>query len=104
AYIHALHAAAEVARLTGREAVGSFIPFERIPILHRACSTLKPQYIGDHDELVGRVAMVLTPEPPANARRLSEPLQMPAVLSAPLVVADQAIGAITVIGAGLRES
>ncbi|TMF28554.1 MAG: diguanylate cyclase [Chloroflexi bacterium] len=104
AYIHALHAAAEVARLTGREEVGSFIPFERIPILYRACSTLKPQYIGDHDELVGRVAMVLTPEASANARRLSELLQMSAVISAPLVVGDQAIGAITVIGAGLRES
>src|SRR6266566_577545 len=104
AYVHALHAAAEVARLTGREEVGTFIPFERVPVLHRACSTLKPQYIGDHDELVGRVAMVLQPEASANARRLSELLQMSAVISAPLVVGDQAIGAITVIGAGLRES
>jgi len=104
AYVHALHSAAEVARLTGREEVGTFIPFERVPVLHRACSTLKPQYIGDHDELVGRVAMVLQPEASANARRLSELLQMSAVISAPLVVGDQAIGAITVIGAGLRES
>jgi len=104
AYFHALHAPAEVARLTGHEESGSFIPFERIPVLHRACSTLKPQYIGDHDELVGRVATVLRPEASANARKLSELLQMSAVISAPLVVGDQAIGAITVIGAGLRES
>src|SRR6266550_6562846 len=33
AYVHALHAAAEVARLTGPEEVGTFIPFERIPVL-----------------------------------------------------------------------
>lgn len=104
AFVHALHAAAEVARLTGREEVGTFIPFERVPVLHRACSTLKPQYIGDLDELVGRVAMVLKPEASANARRLSELLEMSAVISAPLVVGEQAIGAITVIGAGLRES
>src|SRR5438046_2169053 len=76
AYVHALHSAAEVARLTGREEVGTFIPFERVPVLHRACSTLKPQYIGDHDELVGRVAMVLQPEASTNARRLSDLLQV----------------------------
>ena len=104
AFVQVLHAAAEVARLTGREEVGTFIPFERVPVLHRACSTLKPQYIGDLDELVGRVAMVLKPEASANARRLSELLEMSAVISAPLVVGEQAIGAITVIGAGLRES
>jgi diguanylate cyclase (GGDEF)-like protein len=104
AFVHPLHGAAEVATLTGREEVGTFIPFDRIPILQKACSTLKPQYIGDHDELVGRVAMVLRPEAKANARRLSELLQMRTVISAPLVVADRAIGAITVIGPGLRES
>src|SRR5438128_2643787 len=99
-----VEAVAAVARLTGREEVGTFIPFERVPVLHRACSTLKPQYIGDLDELVGRVAMVLKPEASANARRLSELLEMSAVISAPLVVGEQAIGAITVIGAGLHES
>jgi diguanylate cyclase (GGDEF)-like protein len=104
AYVHTRHAAAEVARLTGREDVGTFIPFDRIPVLHRACTTLKPQYIGDHDELVGRVAIVLKPEASANARQLSELLQLSAVISAPLVVGDQSIGAITVMGAGLRES
>jgi diguanylate cyclase (GGDEF)-like protein len=104
AFVHALHGTAEVSRLTGREEVGTVIPFDRIPVLQKACSTLKPQYIGDHDELVGRVAMALRPEASANARRLSELLHISTVISAPLVVGDRAIGAITVIGAGLRES
>ncbi len=103
-FVHMLQAAAEASKLTGREEVGTVIPFERIPVLQKACFTLKPQYIGDHDELVGRVAMVLRPEVKANARRLSELLQLSTVISAPLVVADRAIGAITVIGPGLRES
>src|SRR5437016_7649987 len=68
AFVQVLHAAAEVARLTGREEVGTFIPFERVPVLHRACSTLKPQYIGHLDELVGRDAMVQHPQAPATAR------------------------------------
>ncbi len=104
AFVHALPPAAELSKLTGRKEVGTFIPFERIPILNKVCSTLKPQYIGDHDELVGRVAMVLDPEAVGNARRLSELLQLNTVISAPLVVADRAIGAISVIGSGLRES
>jgi diguanylate cyclase (GGDEF)-like protein len=104
AFVHTLQAVSEVSKLTGREEVGTFIPFERIPVLQKACSTLKPQYIGDHDELVGRVALVLRPEATANARRLSELLQMSTVISAPLVVSNRAIGAITVIGPGLRES
>ena len=104
AFVHALPAAAELAKLTGRKDVGTFLPFEHIPILEEVCSTLKPKYIGDHDELVGRVAMVLPPEAAGNARRLSELLQLNTVISAPLVVADEAIGAISVIGPGLLES
>jgi len=104
AFVHALQGAAELSKLTGHEEVGAFIPFERIPILQKVCSTLKPAHISDHDELVGRVAMALQPEASGNARRLSELLQLHTVISAPLVVADRAIGAITVIGPGLRES
>jgi diguanylate cyclase (GGDEF)-like protein len=104
AFVHTLQTAAELSTLTGRDEVGSFIPFERIPILRNVCATLKPQYIGDHDELVGRVAMALRPEASGNALRLSELLQMNTVISAPLVVGERAIGAITVIGPGLRES
>src|ERR1700674_3034647 len=104
AFVHALPPAAELAKLTGRKDVGTFLPFERIPILQEFCATLKPRYVGAPDELVGRVAMVLQPEAAGNARRLSELLQLNTVISAPLVVADQAIGAITVVGPGLRES
>jgi diguanylate cyclase (GGDEF)-like protein len=104
AFVHALPPAAELAKLTGRQDVGTFIPFERIPILQEVCATLKPKYVGDHDELVGRVAMVLHPSAAGNARRLSELLQLNTVISAPLVVGDGAIGAISVIGPGLRES
>jgi diguanylate cyclase (GGDEF)-like protein len=104
AFVHALPPAAELSKLTGRAQLGTFIPFERIPILEEVCSTLKPRYVGDHDELVGRVAMVLQPDSVGNARRLSELLQMNTVISAPLVVADRAIGAISVIGSGLSES
>jgi diguanylate cyclase (GGDEF)-like protein len=104
AFVHALPPAAELAKLTGRQDVGTFIPFERIPILQEVCATLKPKYVGDHDELVGRVALVLHPSAAGNARRLSELLQLNTVISAPLVVGDGAIGAISVIGPGLRES
>jgi diguanylate cyclase (GGDEF)-like protein len=104
AFRHTLPAAAELSKLTGREEIGTFIPFERIPILQAVCSSLRPRYVGDHDELVGRVAMALTPETSGNARRLSEMLQLHTLISAPLVVSERAIGAITVIGPGLRQS
>src|SRR6202521_4832548 len=104
AFVHALPPAAELAKLTGGQDVGTFIPFERIPILQEVCATLKPKYVGDHDELVGRVAMVLHPSAAGNARRLSELLQLSTVISAPLVGGDGALGAISVIGPGPRES
>ena len=101
---HTVDAATEVDKLTGGQQVGTFIPFERIPVLHRACTTLRPQYIGDHDELVGRVAMVMRPSEAANARRLSEVLHLNTAISAPLVAGDRAMGAITVLGPGLQEA
>jgi diguanylate cyclase (GGDEF)-like protein len=97
-------AAAEVDKLTGGQQVGTFLPFDRIPVLHRACTTLRPQYLGDHDDLVGRVAMVMRPAAVANARRLSEAMHLNTAISAPLVFGDRAIGAITVFGPGLREA
>jgi diguanylate cyclase (GGDEF)-like protein len=104
AFVHPPQAAAERTRLAGREEIGTFIPFERIPVLQKVCSTLRPQYLHDRDELVGRVAMALQPEVSGNARQLSELLDLNTAISAPLVVSERAIGAITVIGAGLRES
>jgi len=104
ASVHTLPVAAEVSKLTGRAEVGTFIPFERIPLLRNVCTTLRPHYVGDHEELVGRVATALRPEASANARRVSELLQLHTAISAPLVVGERAIGAISVIGPGLRES
>jgi diguanylate cyclase (GGDEF)-like protein len=104
ASVHTLPAAADMSKLTSRGEVGTFIPFERIPLLRNVCATLRPHYVGDHEELVGRVAMALRPEASANARQVSELLQLHTAISAPLVVGERAIGAITVIGPGLRES
>jgi len=104
AYSHPLEAAAEVGKLTGRQQSGTYIPFDRIPILHQVCTTLRPHYVNDHDELVGRVALVLPPGSTGNARKLGELLHLQTLISAPLVVEGKAIGAITVLGPGLRET
>ena len=104
AYSHPLQAATEVGQLTGRQQSGTYIPFDRIPILHQVCTTLRPHYVNDHDELVGRVALVLPPGSTGNARKLGELLHLQTLISAPLVVEGKAIGAITVLGPGLRET
>jgi diguanylate cyclase (GGDEF)-like protein len=103
-YRRTLGPAAALVSASGADSIGKFMPFDRIPVLHQVCTTRHPQFIGDRDELVGRVAMVLKPERIGNARQISEVLQMHAVVSAPLVVGDRAIGAITVIGAELKPS
>ena len=95
---------AQLATLTGHKELGVFYPFERIPVLHEVCQTLQPRFIGDPDELVGRVALAMQPERAANARPISEFLELNAVIAAPLVVADRAVGAITVLGPTLREA
>jgi diguanylate cyclase (GGDEF)-like protein len=104
AYSHPLEAAAEIGKLTGRQQSGTYIPFDRIPILHQVCTTLRPHYVNDHDELVGRVALVLPPGSTGNARKLGELLHLQTLISAPLVVEGKAIGAITVLGPGLQET
>src|SRR5437899_11065534 len=53
AFWHTVDAATEVDTLAGGQQVGTFIPFDRIPMLHRVCTTLRPHYIRDHDEPVG---------------------------------------------------
>jgi diguanylate cyclase (GGDEF)-like protein len=103
-YRRTLGSPAALASADGADPIGKVLPFDRIPVLHQVCTTLHPHYIGDRDELVGRVAMVLKPENIGNARQIGEVLQMHAVVSAPLVVGDRAIGAITVIGAALKPS
>src|SRR2546430_3663613 len=104
AFGHTLQAPAEVGKLLGRKELGNFLPFERIPLLHNVCTTLKPHYVGDPDGLVGRVAVVLPPQSVGNARKLSELLHLHTLISAPLVLEGKAIGAITVLGPGLTEA
>lgn len=104
AFRHTLEASADVGRLIGRQEVGTFLPFDRIPLLHEVCTTLRPHYVGDPDELVGRTAMVLPPTTVGNARKLSELLHLHTLISAPLALEGKAIGALTVLGPGLRET
>ena len=83
--------------------VGRFLPFERIPVLHDVCQSLRPRFIGDRDELVGRIAMAV-PRTAGSARQISDALDIRAIISAPLVAEGQAIGAITVMGPELHEA
>jgi len=101
---HTVPADADLLKLTGHQSLGTVLPFERIPVLHGVCTTLRPRYIDDPDELVGRVAAVMPPAAAVHARQLSEMLQLRTLIAAPLIVRDQAIGAITVLGPGLREA
>jgi diguanylate cyclase (GGDEF)-like protein len=104
AFRHTLEAPAEVDKLIGRQEVGTLLPFDRIPLLHDVCTTLRPHYVGDPDELVGRTAMVLPPSTVGNARKLSELLHLHTLISAPLALEGKAIGALTVMGPGLRQT
>ncbi|HET9849491.1 MAG TPA: diguanylate cyclase [Candidatus Dormibacteraeota bacterium] len=104
AFHQVLAPAAQLAGLRGNLEPGLFLPFERVPVLRQVCTTLQPRYIGDPDEVVGRVAVTLPADKVANARQIGELLQMHAVVSAPLVVGDRAIGAITVMGPALKET
>src|SRR5439155_898863 len=67
-------------KVAGQAAVGTIIPFDRAPILRGVITTLRPHYIGDADELVGRMAMAI-PAVAANARRVSELLHMSTMLA-----------------------
>ena len=102
AFRHIAQAGSGFEEVAGQPAVGTFLPFDRAPILHRVCTTRRPYYIGDRDELVGRMAVAI-PKLAANARDVGELLKMNTMIAAPLVVRDQAIGAITVVGPGLGE-
>jgi len=90
-------------KVAGQAAVGTIIPFDRAPILRGVITTLRPHYIGDADELVGRMAVAI-PTVAANARRVSELLHMSTMIAAPLVVGDKAAGVILVVGPRLRQA
>jgi diguanylate cyclase (GGDEF)-like protein len=102
AFRHIAQAGAGFEKVAGQPAVGTFLPFDRAPVLQRVCTTRRPYYIGDRDELVGRMAVAI-PRIAGHARDVGELLKMNTMIAAPLVVRDQAIGAITVVGPGLRE-
>ena len=89
--------------VAGQAAVGTYIPFDRAPVLLRVCNTLHPAYIGDADELVGRMAAAIPALAP-NARRVGELLRLNTMIAAPLVVGEKATGTIIVVGPGLRET
>ena len=99
---HLAEPGADFESVAGQPAVGTFIPFDRAPILDRVCSTRRAAYLGDRDELVGRMAAAM-PRVAPHARAVGELLQMNAMIAAPLVVRDQAIGAIIVVGSALGE-
>jgi len=93
-----------VKALSGLPAGPTFLPFDRIPVLQRACRTRQPQYIGDPEQLVRGIARTLPEERAANARRIVDTLDLRTAVSAPFVTQDRVVGAITVIGPTLREA
>jgi diguanylate cyclase (GGDEF)-like protein len=92
-----------VRQLSGHPSGPTFLPFEQIPVLNRACRTRQPQYIGDQEELVRGIARAIPSERSMNARKIVDTLNLRSAVSAPFVTQDRVIGAITVIGPGLEE-
>ncbi len=92
-----------VRQLSGHSSGPTFLPFEQIPVLNRACRTRQPQYIGDQEELVRAIARTIPSERSMNARKIVDTLNLRSAVSAPFVTQDRVIGAITVIGPTLQE-
>lgn len=92
-----------VRQLSGHKAGPTFLPFEQIPVLDRACQTRQAQYIGDPEALVRGIARTVTEEHTKNARKIVDALNLRTAVSAPFVTQDRVVGAITVIGPALRE-
>lgn len=103
-YRHTFAPPAELAGLTGADRGDDFFPFERVPTLHEVCRTLRPHFVGDRDELIARIAYGARPGKAANAREITAALGAQAAISAPLAVAERAIGVITVTGAALEAT
>ena len=91
-----------VRQLSGHPAGPTFLPFDQIPVLNRACRTREPQYIGDPEELVRGIARTIPTERSLNARKIVETLNLRSAVSAPFVTQGRVIGAITVIGPALK--
>jgi len=100
AHFHPIHA-------KGSDEVGSIgrvLPFEHVPALQLACQTRRAQYLGDYGEIVKRVAANLAPGQGEDAATLAQRIGLRTAISAPMVARDHVLGAITVIGPGLREA
>ena len=96
--------AATVKRLFGNPQGPSYLPFDQIPVLHRACLTRQAQYIGDPQALVDGIRRTLPDGLSGNAQQVVDTLDLRTAVSAPFVTQDRVVGAITVIGPGLRPS
>ncbi|MDQ6709249.1 MAG: diguanylate cyclase [Candidatus Dormibacteraeota bacterium] len=111
AHEHVGGSAPAVKRLSGNPEGPVFLPFEKIPVLHRACRTREPQYIGDPEELVRSIARTIGEDRSTNAetrstnaRKIADTLDLRTAVSAPFVTQDRVVGAITVVGPALKET
>ena len=84
--------------------LGRVYPFSKLPMLRLVCESRRPHFLGDPEAIVQRTADNVGPHGMEQARQLSRALGMRAAISAPLVAGDRVIGAITVVGPGLRQS
>ncbi|HEY0493822.1 MAG TPA: diguanylate cyclase [Candidatus Dormibacteraeota bacterium] len=89
--------------LSGHPAGPTFLAFEQIPVLNRACTTRQPQYIGDPEALLRGIARTLPAERALNAAKIVDALNLRSAVSAPFVTQDRVVGAITVVGPALRQ-
>lgn len=103
AHAHVGGSAPAIHQLSGHAEGPTFLPFDQIPVLHRACRTREPQYIGDQEELVRGIARTIRSGRFPNARKILETLKIRTAVSAPFVTQDRVIGAITVVGPALEE-
>ncbi len=100
AYFHPLHSRVdEVA-----SSIGRILPFDHIPTLKLACETRRAQYLGDYAEIIKRVAANLAPDRRDHAAAVAERMGVRTAISAPMVARDHVLGAIAVIGPGLRQA
>ncbi len=110
AHEHIGGSAPAVKRWSGNPDGPVFLPFEKVPVLQRACRTREPQYIGDPEELVRGIARSMaedgstTEDRSTNARKIVDTLDLRSAVSAPFVTQDRVVGAITVVGPALKET
>lgn len=100
AHAHPVHPRGEA----DAKSVGRVLPFDHVPSLKLACETRRAQYLGDYAEIIKRLEANLAPGQQADAAALAQQLGLRTAVSAPMVARDRLLGAVTVIGPGLRET